>query len=132
VINAYNIVFASLLVPAGRLADRVGRKRVFLGGVGLFLVASAACGLAPDVEFLIITRVLQGAGAALLTPGSLAILEASFRPADRARAIGAWSGLGGIAVAAGPLAGGSGTRASRRRYTRAAPALRPRRASARS
>jgi MFS family permease len=71
-----------------------------------FALASAACGFAPDVLFLIITRVLQGAGAALLTPGSLAILEASFRPADRARAIGAWSGLGGIAVAAGPLVGG--------------------------
>jgi MFS family permease len=69
-------------------------------------VASVACGFAPDMEFLIITRVLQGVGAALLTPGSLAILEASFRPADRARAIGAWSGLGGIAVAAGPLVGG--------------------------
>jgi MFS family permease len=60
----------------------------------------------PDVVFLIITRVLQGAGAALLIPGSLATLEASFRPADRARAIGAWSGLGGIAIAAGPLVGG--------------------------
>jgi MFS family permease len=71
-----------------------------------FALASAACGFAPDVLFLIITRVLHGAGAALLTPGSLAILEASFRPADRARAIGAWSGLGGIAVAAGPLVGG--------------------------
>jgi MFS family permease len=77
--------------------------RDFHTGIAL---ASAACGFAPSVLFLIMTRVLQGAGAALLTPGSLAILEASFRPADRARAIGAWSGLGGVAVAAGPLVGG--------------------------
>jgi MFS family permease len=68
--------------------------------------STSACGFAPDVVFLIITRALQGAGAALLTPGSLAILQASFRPADRARAIGAWSGLSGIAVAAGPVVGG--------------------------
>ena len=71
-----------------------------------FALASAACGFAPGALFLIVTRVLQGVGAALLTPGSLAILEASFVPADRARAIGAWSGLGGVATAAGPLVGG--------------------------
>jgi MFS family permease len=83
----------------------IGRE--FRTGVAaLQWVASAACGFAPDAGPLIITRVLQGAGAALLTPESLAILEASFRPADRARAIGTWSGLGGIAVAAGPLIGG--------------------------
>ena len=75
-------------------------------GVVWFALASAACGFAPTRCVLILTRVLQGVGAALLTPGSLAILEASFVPADRARAIGAWSGLSGVAVAAGPLIGG--------------------------
>src|SRR5262249_59518173 len=69
-------------------------------------LASAACGVAPGPLFLIVTRALQGVGAALLTPGSLAILEASFVPADRSRAIGAWSGLSGVATAAGPLIGG--------------------------
>jgi len=79
---------------------------VYLIGVVWFALASAACGVAPGAVVLIVTRVLQGAGAALLTPGSLAILEASFVPADRARAIGAWSGLSGVAIAAGPLIGG--------------------------
>ena len=79
---------------------------MYLIGIVWFALASAACGFAPSAVFLIITRVLQGIGGALLTPGSLAILEASFTPADRARAIGAWSGLGGVAIAAGPLIGG--------------------------
>jgi EmrB/QacA subfamily drug resistance transporter len=106
VMNGYTLTLAAFLLIGGSLGDRFGRRKVYLIGTGWFALASAACGFAPDVGFLIITRVLQGAGAALLTPGSLAILEASFRPADRARAIGAWSGLGGIAVAAGPLIGG--------------------------
>jgi EmrB/QacA subfamily drug resistance transporter len=104
--NGYTLTLAAFLLIGGSLGDRFGRRKVYLIGTAWFAVASAACGLAPDVVFLIVTRVLQGVGAALLTPGSLAILEASFRPADRARAIGAWSGLGGIAVAAGPLVGG--------------------------
>jgi EmrB/QacA subfamily drug resistance transporter len=106
VMNGYTLTLAAFLLIGGSLGDRFGRRKVYLIGTAWFAVASAACGLAPDVTFLIITRLLQGIGAALLTPGSLAILEASFRPADRARAIGAWSGLGGIAVAAGPLVGG--------------------------
>jgi EmrB/QacA subfamily drug resistance transporter len=106
VMNGYTLTLAAFLLIGGSLGDRFGRRKVYLIGTVWFALASAACGLAPDVTFLIITRVLQGVGAALLTPGSLAILEASFRPADRARAIGTWSGLGGIAVAAGPLAGG--------------------------
>jgi MFS family permease len=79
---------------------------VYLIGVVWFALASAACGFAPNALFLILTRLLQGVGAALLTPGSLAILQASFVPGDRARAIGAWSGLSGVAIAAGPLVGG--------------------------
>jgi len=104
--NGYTLTLAAFLLIGGSLGDRFGRRKVYLIGTAWFALASAACGFAPNVVFLIITRVLQGVGAALLTPGSLAILEASFRPADRARAIGAWSGLGGIAVAAGPLVGG--------------------------
>jgi EmrB/QacA subfamily drug resistance transporter len=106
VTNGYTLTLAAFLLTGGALGDRFGRRKVYLIGTVWFALASAACGLAPDVLFLIITRVLQGIGAALLTPGSLAILQATFRPADRARAIGAWSGLGGIAVAAGPLVGG--------------------------
>src|SRR5689334_17191907 len=106
VMNGYTLTLAAFLLIGGSLGDRFGRRKVYLIGTAWFALASAACGFAPNVVFLIITRVLQGAGAALLVPGSLAILEASFRPADRARAIGAWSGLGGIAVAAGPLVGG--------------------------
>lgn len=86
--------------------DRLGRRRIFSIGVAWFALASAACGLAPNVDVLIVTRALQGVGGALLTPGSLAILQASFAAGDRSRAIGAWSGLGGLATAAGPLVGG--------------------------
>jgi MFS family permease len=92
VMNGYTLTLAAFLLIGGSLGDRFGRRKVYLIGTVWFALASAACGFAPDVVFLIITRVLQGAGAALLVPGSLAILEASFRPADRARAIGAWSG----------------------------------------
>lgn len=106
VMTGYTLALAAFLLIGGSLGDRFGRRKVYLIGIVWFALASAACGLAPTALFLIVTRVLQGAGAALLTPGSLAILEASFVPADRPRAIGAWSGLGGVAVAAGPLVGG--------------------------
>jgi EmrB/QacA subfamily drug resistance transporter len=106
VMTGYTLTLAAFLLIGGSLGDRFGRRKVYLIGIVWFALASAACGLAPTALFLIVTRLLQGVGAALLTPGSLAILEASFRPEDRARAIGAWSGLGGVAVAAGPLVGG--------------------------
>jgi EmrB/QacA subfamily drug resistance transporter len=106
VMTGYTLTLAAFLLIGGSLGDRFGRRKVYLIGIVWFALASAACGLAPTALFLIITRLLQGVGAALLTPGSLAILEASFAPADRARAIGAWSGWGGVAVAAGPLVGG--------------------------
>ncbi len=106
VMNGYTLTLAAFLLIGGSLGDRFGRRRLYSIGIVWFALASAACGFAPTALFLIVTRVLQGVGAALLTPGSLAILEASFVPADRARAIGAWSGLGGVAVAAGPLIGG--------------------------
>jgi EmrB/QacA subfamily drug resistance transporter len=106
VVTGYSLTLAAFLLLGGSLGDRLGRKRVFSVGVVWFALSSAACGLAPDAPLLIGARVLQGVGGALLTPASLAILQASFRPADRSRAIGAWSGLGGLATAAGPLVGG--------------------------
>ncbi len=106
VMTGYTLTLAAFLLVGGSLGDRLGRRRVYLIGVIWFALASAACGFAPNAVFLIITRALQGVGGALLTPGSLAILEASFAPEDRGRAIGAWSGLGGVATAAGPLLGG--------------------------
>ena len=105
-INGYTLSLASLILLGGSLGDRFGRRRTFLVGVVWFAVASLLCGLAPSIGLLVAARILQGIGGALLTPGALAILEASFVPSDRAKAIGAWSGLGGIAGAIGPFLGG--------------------------
>jgi EmrB/QacA subfamily drug resistance transporter len=105
-VNAYTLTLASLILLGGSLGDRFGRRRVFLFGVVWFALASLLCGLAPDVGTLIAARALQGVGGALLTPGSLALISASFHGRDRAAAIGAWSGLGGIAGAVGPFLGG--------------------------
>ena len=105
-VNAYTLTLASLILLGGSLGDHFGRKRVFLIGVVWFALASLLCGLAPNVEMLIAARALQGVGGALLTPGSLALISASFHGPDRAAAIGAWSGLGGIAGAVGPFLGG--------------------------
>ncbi len=105
-INAYTLTLASLILLGGSLGDHFGRRRIFLVGVIWFAGASAACGLAPSMEVLVAARAAQGVGGALLTPGSLALISASFRGLDRGAAIGAWSGLGGIAGAAGPFLGG--------------------------
>jgi EmrB/QacA subfamily drug resistance transporter len=105
-VNAYTLTLAGLILLGGSLGDRFGRRRVFTIGVIWFAVASALCGLAPNATVLIGSRALQGIGGALLTPGSLAIIQASFTPGDRPRAIGAWSGLGGVAGAIGPFLGG--------------------------
>jgi EmrB/QacA subfamily drug resistance transporter len=105
-VNAYTLTLAGLLLLGGSLGDRLGRRRVFVFGVLWFTAASAGCAVAPDATVLIAMRALQGVGAALLTPGSLAILEAVFRKEDRAAAVGAWSGLGGVATAIGPVLGG--------------------------
>jgi EmrB/QacA subfamily drug resistance transporter len=105
-LNGYTLTLAAFILLGGSLADRLGRRRLFVIGTIWFAVASALCGLAPNIEFLIGARALQGIGGALLTPGSLAIISASFAPEDRGKAIGAWSGLGGLAGAAGPFVGG--------------------------
>lgn len=107
VVNAYMLSLASLILVGGSLGDRLGRRRVFVVGVVWFAVASAACGLAQDANQLILARALQGIGAALLTPGSLALIQATLIPADRARAIGIWSAWTGVAAAIGPLVGGA-------------------------
>ncbi|MGW2093584.1 MFS transporter [Promicromonospora sukumoe] len=106
IVNAYTLALASFVLLGGSFSDRFGRRRIFLTGVVLFAAGSAACGLAPDPTVLIGARALQGLGAALLTPTSLAILQTSFVEADRPRLIGAWAGLTGVAGALGPLLGG--------------------------
>src|SRR3984957_5309333 len=106
ILNGYVLTLASLILLGGSLGDRYGRRRIFVYGTGLFTVASLLCALAPNAELLVVARLVQGVGGALLTPGSLAMIESAFRPTDRARAIGAWSGLGGVAGALGPLVGG--------------------------
>ena len=105
-VTGYTLSLAGLILLGGSLGDRAGRRRVFLIGVVWFALASALCGAAPNIYVLIGARVLQGVGGALLTPGSLAIIQASFAQNERPRAVGAWSGLGGVAAAVGPLVGG--------------------------
>ena len=107
ILNGYTLTLASLILLGGSLGDRYGRRRVFVSGTGLFTIASLLCAVAPNAELLVVARLVQGVGGALLTPGSLAMVESGFRPADRARAIGAWSGLGAVAGALGPLVGGA-------------------------
>lgn len=105
-ITAYTLTLASLILLGGALGDRFGRRRVFTTGVLWFAASSLACGLAPTAGWLIAARAVQGIGGALLMPGSLAMIQASVHPGDRARAIGAWSGFGGVATAVGPFLGG--------------------------
>ncbi|MFI7295360.1 MFS transporter [Streptomyces sp. NPDC050121] len=105
-VNAYLLTLAGLILLGGSLGDRYGRRRVFLVGVVWFAAASLLCGLAPNAGVLVAARALQGVGGALLTPGSLALIQASFRRDDRGRAVGLWSGFGGIGAAVGPFLGG--------------------------
>jgi EmrB/QacA subfamily drug resistance transporter len=107
VLNGYTIVFAAVLVPAGRWADRVGRRRLFVAGMITFSLGSLLCGIAPGVAALIAARVIQAAGAGLMVPASLSLLLAAVPPAARARAIGTWSALAALGGALGPVIGGS-------------------------
>ncbi len=106
IVNAYALTLAGLLLLGGSLGDRLGRRRIFVVGVIWFTVASLGCALAPTAQALIGLRAVQGIGGALLTPGSLAILQSVFARDDRSTAVGAWSGLSGIAAAIGPVVGG--------------------------
>ncbi|MFF3502442.1 MFS transporter [Streptomyces sp. NPDC003247] len=105
-VNAYMVTLAGLILLGGSLGDRVGRRKVFVVGVVWFAAASLLCGLAPNAAVLVAARALQGVGGALLTPGSLALIQASFHPDDRGRAVGLWSGFGGVGAAVGPFLGG--------------------------
>ncbi|MGW0875744.1 MFS transporter [Streptomyces sp. NPDC002740] len=105
-VNAYLLTLAGLILLGGSLGDHYGRRKVFVIGVVWFAVASLLCGLAPNAGVLVAARALQGVGGALLTPGSLALIQASFHPEDRARAVGLWSGFGGMGAAVGPFLGG--------------------------
>ncbi|MFI9151049.1 MFS transporter [Streptomyces sp. NPDC053367] len=105
-VNAYMLTLAGLILLGGSLGDHYGRRKIFVVGVVWFAAASLLCGLAPNAGVLIAARALQGVGGALLTPGSLALIQASFHPDDRGRAVGLWSGFGGIGAAVGPFLGG--------------------------
>src|SRR4051794_35446131 len=105
-VNAYMLTLAGLILLGGTLGDRYGRRKVFVVGVVWFAAASLLCGLAPNAGVLVAARALQGVGGALLTPGSLALIQASFHLDDRGRAVGLWSGFGGIGAAVGPFVGG--------------------------
>ncbi len=105
-LDAYLVTLSALLLLGGSLGDLYGRRRIFVLGLIGFTVASVLCGAAPSIELLVAARAVQGAGAALLVPGSLAIISASFHPDDRGRAVGAWSGLAGVSTAIGPFLGG--------------------------
>src|SRR5580700_6004032 len=106
VVESYALFLAALLLIGGSLGDRYGRRKIFAAGVVVFSVASAWCGLAPNIGQLIVARGLQGVGGALLVPGSLALISANFPPKERGRAIGTWSGSTSITAAIGPVLGG--------------------------
>ncbi|MCB5165446.1 MFS transporter [Streptomyces bambusae] len=105
-VNAYMLTLAGLILVGGALGDRFGRRRIFVLGVAWFGAGSLLCGLAPNAAVLVAARALQGIGGALLTPGSLALIQSSLAPEDRGRAVGLWSGLGGVGAAVGPFLGG--------------------------
>ncbi|MFI6986236.1 MFS transporter [Embleya sp. NPDC050154] len=106
VLNAYTVVYAALLVPGGRLSDRMGHRRAFLAGIAVFTVASALCAASPTLAVLVIARLAQAVGAALLTPASLGLLLSSYPPERRGSVIRAWAAIGGLAAALGPILGG--------------------------
>src|SRR4051794_12352519 len=107
IVDGYTLAFAALLLTGGALADRLGARRVLVAGLALFTVASGLCALAPSAALLVAFRAIQGAGAALTVPASLALIRGAYAdPARRARAVGAWAAVGGIGAASGPVIGG--------------------------
>ena len=106
IVTAYALVFAALLITGGKLADLLGRRKIFVAGLVVFTLSSLACGLAPSAGFLIGARAVQGVGAALMNPATLSIITATFPPRQRGTAIGIWAGVSALALAIGPLAGG--------------------------
>src|SRR5215218_1063167 len=106
-VNAYTLTFAVLLLTGAALGDRFGRRRMFVIGLGVFVAASAAAALAPSIEALVAARAIQGIGGAIVTPLTLTILSAGVPPERRGLALGAWGGIGGLAVALGPVVGGA-------------------------
>src|SRR6266702_5978006 len=106
-VNAYTLTFAVLLLTGAALGDRFGRRRLFTIGIGIFTAASAAAALAPSINVLIAARAAQGLGGAIVTPLTLTLLSAAVRPERRGLALGAWGGIGGLAVAVGPIIGGA-------------------------
>jgi EmrB/QacA subfamily drug resistance transporter len=106
IVTAYALVFAALLITGGKLADLLGRRKIFVAGLVVFTLSSLACGLAPSAGFLIGARAVQGVGAALMNPATLSIITATFPPKQRGTAIGIWAGVSALALAIGPLAGG--------------------------
>ena len=106
VVNGYALTFGVLMLTGGKLADLLGRRRIFMAGLAIFTLASLACGLATSAEFLIGARVVQGVGSALMNPATLSIIIATFPPRQRGMAIGIWAGISALALAIGPLLGG--------------------------
>ena len=109
VVNGYTLPFAVLLLTGAALGDRFGRRRMFVAGIGIFTAGSAAAALAPSIQLLIAARAFQGVGGAIITPLTLTILTDAVAAEKRGMALGAWSGIGGLAVALGPLVGGAVT-----------------------
>src|SRR5690349_16056974 len=106
VVNGYALTFAVLMLTGGKLADLLGRRRIFIAGLIVFTASSLACGLAPNAHILIAARVVQGSGSAMMNPATLSIITATFPPRQRGTAIGIWAGTSAMALAIGPLVGG--------------------------
>ena len=106
IVAGYALTFATFMLTGGKLADLLGRRRVFVAGLVVFSGASLACALAPSASFLIGARAVQGVGAALMNPATLSIITATFPPRERGKAIGIWAGVSALALAIGPLVGG--------------------------